>query len=161
MQVVRENEFNYRNAKEILRQLDSDLLDELYSILDKKSFKIDLKQEGKGRDLSKQIQKEFLKIEGWQEEVKSPTVSDLRYDLMKNNIPVEIEIGHERLVYADFFKFLSDYAKRKIPCGVIVVTSNPREFGHTWHNNIASTKKKLEAISEYYLVPILVVPIRP
>lgn len=161
MRVVRDNEYDYRNAKEILNEVAPELLKELYSVLNRRNFKLDLEAKGKGRDLSRQIQDEIVKMRGWEKEVKSPTVSDLRYDLMKANIPVEIEIGHERLVYADFFKFLADYSKQKIPCGVIVVTNNPKEFGHTWHNSIASTKKKLKAISEYYLVPILIVPVRP
>ena len=160
MQVVRENEFDYRNAKEILEELEPKLLKEIYDILDNKNFKLNLKKTGGERQLSKPIQDEFVK-RGWEKEVQPKALSDLRYDLMKNNIPIEIEIGHERLVYADFFKFLADYSKEQIPCGIIVVTNNPRDFGHTWHNSVASTRKKLEAVSEQYLVPILVIPIKP
>ena len=85
----------------------------------------------------------------------------MRYDLLKSDVPIEIEIGHERLVYAVFFKFLADYSQRKIPAGVMVVTQNPKDFGHNWHNSLESTRRKIEAISSALLVPILVLGLQP
>lgn len=66
-----------------------------------------------------------------------------------------------RLVYADFLKFLADYSQNRIPAGLMIVTGTPTLFGHTWHNSLASTKKKLEAISAALLVPILVLAVDP
>ena len=81
--------------------------------------------------------------------------------MVKENVPIEIEIGHQRLVYADFFKFLIDYSNGHIPAGIIVATENPESFGHIWHNSRESTARKIEAIQKSLLVPILVIGIEP
>ena len=89
------------------------------------------------------------------------SLPDLRYDLLKGDVPVEIEIGHERLVYAVFFKFLADYSKNKIPAGIMFVAETPEDFGHDWHNSRENTRRKIEAISETLLVPMLVLGVGP
>ncbi|NIQ04697.1 MAG: hypothetical protein GWO20_02885, partial [Candidatus Korarchaeota archaeon] len=86
-------------------------------------------RKGGQRLLSRQVQKLFVEA-GWVKERPHFSIPDLRYDLVKDNVPVEIEIGHERLVYADFFKFLVDYSNGYIPAGVIIATENPESFGH-------------------------------
>ena len=153
--------YDYRNARGILRTVDKQSLDELTSTLNDPSIKLHLgAPEGKQQNLSRQVQEVFRK-KGWALEKPLFSLPDLRYDLYKGQIPVEIEIGHERLVYAVFFKFLADYSARKIPAGVMVVTSNPKDFGHTWHNSVASTKRKMESIQSYLLVPMLILGIAP
>jgi hypothetical protein len=117
-------------------------------------------QPGKIQNLSRQLQ-EIFASKGWKIEKSLYTLPDLRYDLVKGEVPVEIEIGHERLVYAVFFKFLADYSARRIPAGVMVVTANPLEFGHKWPNSVANTKRKIEAIQSNFLVPILTIGILP
>ena len=112
------------------------------------------------RDFSVQIQDFFIK-RGWQKEASVFSASELKYDLLKKNIPIEIEIGHERLVYAVFFKYLLDYSKKKIPAGILVVTGNPEKYIQKWHNSIKSTKRKLESVENTYLVPILVLGVDP
>jgi hypothetical protein len=154
-------EYDYRNAKGILQPVDRENLDELTSALDDPGFRLRIgAPAGKQQDLSRQVQEAFHK-KGWVLEKPLFSLPDLRYDLYKGQIPVEIEIGHERLVYAVFFKFLADYSARKIPAGVMVVTSNPKDFGHTWHNSVVSTRRKMESIQNYLLVPILVLGISP
>ena len=137
------------------------ILNEIFSILNDESNSLTLDSRGRSqRNLSRQI-KEFFIRAGWQDEVSHFTVHDLRYDLVKENVPIEIEIGHQRLVYADFFKFLIDYSNDHIPAGIIVATENPESFGHTWHNSRESTAKKIDAIKRSLLVPILVIGIAP
>ncbi len=154
-------EYDYRNAKGILHTVDKAGLDELIGTLNDPSLKLRLgAPEGKQQDLSRQVQEFFRKL-GWVVEKPLFSLPDLRYDLYKGQIPVEIEIGHERLVYAVFFKFLADYSARKIPAGVMVVTSNPKDFGHTWHNSVVSTRRKIESIQNYLLAPILILGISP
>ena len=82
-------------------------------------------------------------------------------DLVKEDIPIEIELGHQRLVYADFFEFMADYSNGHIPLAIMIVTGDPKKFGHTWHNSLESTKRKILAIKETFLVPVLVIAVDP
>lgn len=144
-----------------MESTDGDNLKELEGILNDESIKLRLgKGTGKQQDLSSQVQDLFVN-KGWKREVKLFTIPELRYDLFKGGMPVEIEIGHQRLVYAVFFKFLAEYSARKINAGVLVVTSNPDDFGHDWHNSVKTTRRKIEAIEKYLLVPMLVLGICP
>jgi len=154
------NKFDYRNAAAILRAKAPEILDETISILNDAENTLDLSPHGKQRDVSKQIQKFFVD-KGWDKEASHFSVADLKYDLMKNGIPIEIEIGHERLVYAVFFKFLADFSNEHIPAGILIVTENPEDFGEPWHNSRIKTKKKIEAISRFFLVPVLIIGIAP
>lgn len=159
MKVV--EEFNYRNAKEIIQQNNPRLLKELYEILSNISLNLRSEKGKHQRDTSSQIQKVFVS-KGWDKEVTCKSISGMKYDLVKDiNFPIEIEVGHMRLVYADFFEFLSDYAKGFIRAGIMIVCNDPLKFGHTWHNSLKSTKNKIEAIKESFLVPILVIGIDP
>ena len=160
MKVIRE--FNYRNAKEIIEQLYPSIIKEIYNILNNSENKIKLdKGTDKQRELSKPIQDLFLKIKGWKDEQSVFSIPDLKYDLLKSNIPIEIEIAHERGVYGDFFKFLSDYSNSYIPAAIMIVTNDPNSWGHKWHNSFDKIKKKIESISKFYLVPVLVIGIDP
>ena len=146
------SEFNFRNAKEIIQQTNPELLE------NRLNLEIGSNKE---RDTSKQIKRFFLE-KGWKEEVPPKSISDMRYDLVKDEFfPVEVEVGHMRLVYADFFEYLADYSKSNIKAAIMVVCNEPKKFGHTWHNSLKSTKNKLEAIKETFLVPILVIGIDP
>jgi len=108
-------EFNYRNAKGILESQRKGILEEVYELLNNESFQLRLgAAPGKRQDLSRQMQEYFV-THGWQKERKMCTLPDIRCDLMKEDVPIEIEIGHERLVYADFLKSLVDYSFEKIP----------------------------------------------
>lgn len=153
-------EFDYRNAKGILEKRFPQILREIYSILNDPENEIDLARTGSQRRLSAQVQRWFTRM-NWRREQPAFSIEELRYDLLKENIPIEIEIGHQRLVYADFFEFLSDYSKGYIPLGVMIVTGDPNRFGHSWHNSLESTKRKILAIKESFLVPILVIAVNP
>src|SRR5712692_6341024 len=153
MKVV--GEFDYRNAKAVLEVIRPHLVSQIVSIINSRTTTVDLSATGGQRDLSRQLGEYFIP-HGWLGEQPVFTLPDLRYDLLKDGIPLEIEIGHQRLVYADFFKFLADYSQNRIPAGTMIVTGSPELYGHSWHNSLASTKKKLEAVSSVMLVPILV-----
>lgn len=43
----------------------------------------------------------------------------------------------------------------------MIVTGAPEKFGHEWYNSLASTKKKIEAIKEAFLVPVFVIAVDP
>jgi hypothetical protein len=154
------NEFDYRNAKAILDARVPGLLDEVLGILNNAENRLDVNPHGKQRDVSRQIQR-FFEAEEWRREVSHFSVPDLKYDLLKSGIPIEIEIGHERLVYAVFFKFLVDYSNQQIPTGIVVATENPEDFGESWHNSRLKTQRKIEALSKFFLVPVLVIGISP
>lgn len=154
-------EFNYRNAKEIILQNNPELLKEIYELLKNIKLKLDLKEGRYQRDTSRQIQ-EFFMLKGWNGEVTCKSIPKMKYDLIRDeNFPLEIEISHMRLVYADFFEFLADYSKEFIKAGIMIVCNDPLKFGHAWHNSIKSTRNKIEAIKESFLVPILVIGIDP
>jgi hypothetical protein len=157
------SEFNYRNAKEIIQQSNPKLLNEIYKILNDEENKLSLEsREGKKqRDTSKQI-KQFFLLEGWKEEQKCKAIPEMKYDLLKDeNFPIEIEVGHMRLVYADFFEYLADYSKGFIKAAIMIVCNDPVKFGFKWQNSIKSTKNKIEKIKETFLVPVLVIGIEP
>jgi hypothetical protein len=99
------DEYDYRNAKAVLHHLVPDILDEIYGILTDPENQIDLTSKGAQRSLSKQVQKWFI-VRGWKSEVPSFAIPDMRYDLVKADIPIEIELGHQRLVFPDFLSSL-------------------------------------------------------
>jgi len=154
-------EFDYRNARGILQSQREAILTEISNLLNDANFHLRLgAAPGKKQDLSNQIQKHFVS-HGWGEEREVFTLPDLRYDLVKQDVPIEIEIGHARLVYADFLKFLVDYSREKIPAGVMVVAENPKDFGHKWPNSRENTKRKIQATASVLLVPILILGVQP
>ena len=153
-------EFNYGGAKEILESKFSGILKEIIGILTDPNNKINLSTSGSQRDLSIQIESWFAN-KGWQKEKTCFSIKEFRYDLAKDNIVIEVELGHQRLVYADFFKFMMDHYKGYIPAGIMIVTGDPNKFGHTWHNSLDSTRKKILAIKEVFHVPILVIAVNP
>ena len=157
------SEFNYRNAKEIIQKINPRLFNEIIEILNNENNQLNLKlPDGKmQRDTSKQIQKFFIQ-KGWKKEIKSKSIPEMKYDLVKDeNFPIEIEVGHMRLVYADFFEFLMDYAKDFIKAGIMLVCNDPSKFGKSWQNSLKSTKNKIEKIKESFLVPIWIIGIDP
>ncbi len=158
MKVV--GEFDYRNAGAILNSIHKGLVEEVVSILSTPTSDIFLAMESGPRKLSAQIARYFIP-HGWLPERPVFTLPDLRYDLLKVNVPLEIEVGHQRLVYADFFKFLADYSQRMVPAGIMVVTGSPESYGHAWHNSLVSTRRKLEAVNAILLVPLLLVAVDP
>jgi hypothetical protein len=153
-------ELNYRNAKAVIQSAAPGILEEIVGILTDPLCELDFSVKGKQRNLSKQVQDWFVQ-HGWAKEAPSFSIPDMRYDLLKNRIPVEIELGHQRLVFPDFFEFLADFSKGEIPCGVMVVTGDPHLFGHDWHCSLDSTSRKIDAIREVFLVPLLVLAVNP
>ncbi len=156
MQIV--DEYDYRNAKAILERRFPSELKEFYLLLN--AIKLDLMCKSKQKNLSRQIQL-YFKDNGWNIERGLFTLPELKYDITKDNFVVEIEIGHERLVYAVFFKFLADFSKSKIEAGIMVVTGDATKFGAKWHNSLINTKKKLDGIREVYSTPILIIAVDP
>jgi restriction endonuclease BglII len=153
-------EFNYRNAEAVINAADTTLLPRLRGILTATTNEINLAADSGPRSLSSQVQ-QWFRAAGWQHEVPSVAVPGMRYDLYDGRVPIEIELGHERLVYPDFFEFLADYSAGHIPAGIMIVTYTPRSFGHTWHCSLASTRRKMLAIGNVYLVPTLVIGVDP
>ena len=158
MHIIQESD--YRNAVAILKAKTPGLLEEIREILNDPENTLDLEAHGGQRDPSKQI-KNYFPQGDWQQEAKHLSIQDLRYDIMKNGVPIEIEVSHERLLYADFFKFLIDYSNDKIPACIIIATENPLDFGQTWHNSRMKTMRKIKAIIKLFLVPVLVIGISP
>lgn len=158
MHIIRE--FDYRNARAVIDAVDPTLLSRIRDILTSPDSRLDLAKETKARALSSQVQ-QWFKAAGWQREVPAGAVPGMRYDLHDGQVPIEIELGHERLVYPDFFKFLADYSAQHIPAAVMIVTHTPQVFGHAWHCSLPSTEIKILAIQSVYLVPTLVIGVDP
>lgn len=66
----------------------------------------------------------------------SPRFESERKELAQHNVPIEVELGHRRMVYADFFKFLADYSELHIPAGVMIVAENADDFAGVHHEQI-------------------------
>jgi hypothetical protein len=157
--VVVYSTFSYRAAEAVISAHAPGLIDEIRRILSAQSVRLGREAEKKQRNLSEQIASWF--DPSWKRERPSEAIPSMKYDLWKEGIPVEIEIGHQRLVFPDFFKYLADYSKGFIPAGIMVVTNTPAAFGSSWHCSLQSTRLKIHAIREVYLVPTLVIPIDP
>jgi len=56
---------------------------------------------------------------------------------------------------------MADYSNGHIQLGIMIVSEDPNKFGHTWHNSLESTKRKILAIKETFLVPVLVIAVDP
>ena len=158
MRILRE--FDYRNACAIIDGIDPNILAAVRRILTNPAASLNLIAAGKQRSLSSQVQQWFAS-EGWRCEVPAAAVPGMRYDLHNGIVPIEIELGHERLVYPDFFEFMADYSGMHIPAAIMIVTGTPTLFGHTWHCSIASTERKIKAIQSAYLVPTLLIGVDP
>lgn len=158
MRIVRE--FDYRNAVAVIDGINSSILSGVRKILTSPGATINLAASGKQRYLSSQVQQWFT-VAGWKSEVPAIAVPGMRYDLHNGVVPIEIELGHERLVYPDFFEFMADHSAMHIPAAIMIATGTPSLFGHAWHCSIASTERKIMAIQSAYLVPTLVIGIDP
>src|SRR5690348_9270781 len=130
MKIVRE--FDYRNASAVIDGIDPSILRQVREILTDTRSDLNLVSDGKARSLSSQVQSWFVAA-GWKSEVPAKAVPGMRYDLHNGRLPIEIELGHERLVYPDFFEFMADYSQMHIPAAVMIVTATPARFGHSWH----------------------------
>ena len=133
---------------------------EVIDILTDPNHQINLRSARKQRNLSSQVQNWFTE-NGWEKEKSSFSIPEMKYYLVKETIPIEIELGHQRLVFPYFFQFLADYSKEQIPAAIMIVTGNPDSFGHNWHCSLQSTKRKIDAIREAFLVPLLLIAINP
>lgn len=158
MRIVRE--FDYRNASAVIESVSPGTVEKIRSILTSPASTLNLSSSEKQRSLSSQVKKWFVAL-GWKGEVPAIAVPGMRYDLHDGRIPIEIELGHERLVYPDFFEFMADHAQQHIPAAVMIVTHTPSLYGHDWHCSIASTERKILAIQNIYLVPTLVIGVDP
>lgn len=160
-------EFDYRNAKAIINSIHPTFLTEIYDVLTDPTSAINLAAAGGAqRQLSRQVKDWFLnstKYNGWREEQPCTAVPSMIYDLLKDGVPVpiEVELGHQRLVYPDFFEFLADFSNNHIPAAIMIVTGTPESYGHNWHCSLRSTSSKIVAIQQVFLVPILVIGINP
>jgi hypothetical protein len=114
-------EFNYRNARAVIEAIAPESIREIYSIPGSPDYKLDLAVSDKQRQLSSQLKRWFVAA-GWKEEQPAFSVPGMQYDLLKDRLPIEIEIGHERLVFPDFFEFLADYSNGHIEAAIMIVT---------------------------------------
>lgn len=154
-------EYDYRNAKAILQATSPQILAEIYTTLQDPAKTLNLSSsESSQRQLSSQLQSWFV-AKGWKDEQPAFSVPGMQYDLLKDRVPIEIEIGHERLVFPDFFEFLADYSNGHINAAIMIVTGNPKLFGHNWHCSLRSTQRKIESVKGVYLVPTLVIAVDP
>lgn len=154
-------ETSYRGGREIIKQSKPEEYGILTRLLNGNQFSINTESPDEGqRDISGQVQRQFVN-EGWESEIQVKNMDGPKYDLYKNNVPIEVELGHRRMVYADFFKFLADYSERDIPAGVMITTESAEDFGKSWHNSRGSTLNKLRAVEDNYFVPLWLIGISP
>lgn len=154
-------EFSYRYAKEILQAVAPKELQDIQSVLNNPHNTLNTKKAKKQRNYSAQIKDWFVSQKGWKAERPCKAVPGMKYDLQKGLVCVEIEIGHQRLVFPDFFEFAADHAKQNIAAGVLIVTCDPIKFGDNWHCSLQSTKLKIASVSDWLTVPLLVIAVDP
>jgi Restriction endonuclease BglII len=153
-------EYSYRYAKEILQAVASEELQDIQCVLNDPRNVLNADKAKSQRDYSAQIKNWFVSQKQWKSEQRCKAVPGMKYDLQKGLVSVEVEIGHQRLVFPDFFEFAADHAKQNIAAGVLIVTHEPMLFGHDWHCSLASTKLKIASVAEWLTVPLFVVASR-
>jgi len=154
-------EFSYRYAKEILEAVAPQELRDIQSILNDSRNALNTTKAKKQRNYSAQIKDWFVSQKGWKAEQLCKAVPGMKYDLQKGTVCIEIEIGHQRLVFPDFLEFAADHAKQNIAAGVLIVTCDPIRFGNKWHCSLQSTKLKIASVSDWLTVPLLVIAVNP
>lgn len=154
-------EFSYRYAKEILQAMAPKELRDIQSVLNNPRNVLNTTNAKTQRDYSAQIKDWFVSQKKWKAEQPCKAVPGMKYDLQKGLVSLEIEIGHQRLVFPDFFEFAADHAKQNIAAGVLIVTCDPMQFGHNWHCSLQSTKLKIASVSDWLTVPLLVIAVNP
>jgi hypothetical protein len=154
-------EFSYRYAKEILQAVSPEELQDIQCVLNDPANILTGNKTKTQRDYSAQIKNWFVSQKNWKAEQPCKAVPGMKYDLQKGLVSVEIEIGHQRLVFPDFFEFAADHAKQNIAAGVLIVTHDPMCFGHDWHCSLASTKLKISSVADWLSVPLLVIAVNP
>src|SRR5262245_50992905 len=90
-------EFDYRNASAVLEASAPGIVAEIRSILINEVHILDFALKGKQRDLSVQVQDWFVQYD-WQKERRTFAIPEMKYDLLKGNVPIDVELGHQRLV---------------------------------------------------------------
>lgn len=155
------DEFSYRYAKEILQAVAPGELQDIYDVLNDPRNILNSNKTKTQRDYSAQIKTWFVSQKQWKAEQPCKAIPGMKYDLQKGLASVEIEIGHQRLVFPDFFEFAADHAKQNIAAGVLIVTHDPMRFGHDWHCSLSSTKLKVASVADWLTVPLLVIAINP
>lgn len=154
-------EFSYRYAKEILQAVAPGELQDIYDVLNNPGNVLNSSKAKTQRDYSAQIKSWFVSQKQWKAEQPCKAIPGMKYDLQKGLASVEIEIGHQRLVFPDFFEFAADHAKQNIAAGVLIVTHDPMRFGHDWHCSLSSTKLKVASVADWLTVPLLVIAVDP
>ena len=154
-------EFSYRYAKEILQAVAPEELADIQCVLNDPGNVLNADRSKTQRDYSAQIKGWFGSQRQWKAEQPCKAVPGMKYDLQKGLVSIEIEIGHQRLVFPDFFEFAADHAKQNIAAGVLVVTCDPMQFGHDWHCSLASTKLKIASVADWLTVPLLLIAVNP
>ena len=154
-------EFSYRYAEEILEALAPTELQEIRAVLNDPRNILNKEKTKKQRNYSAQIKNWFVSQKDWKVEQPCKAVPGMKYDLQKGLVCVEIEIGHQRLVFPDFFEFAADHSKQNIAAGVIIVTCDPIQFGDNWHCSLQSTKLKIASVADWLTVPLLVIAVNP
>ncbi|HZR78151.1 MAG TPA: BglII/BstYI family type II restriction endonuclease [Chthoniobacterales bacterium] len=154
-------EFSYRYAKEILQSVAPEELRDIQSVLNDPGNILNTSKTKKQQDYSAQIKSWFVSQKKWKAEQPCKAVPGMKYDLQKGLVSVEIEIGHQRLVFPDFFEFAADHAKQNIAAGVLIVTHDPMKFGHEWHCSLQSTKLKIASVADWLTVPLYVIAVNP
>jgi len=154
-------EFSYRYAREILQGVAPKELKDIQSVLNDPRNVLNTEKARKQRNYSAQIKDWFVSQKGWNAEQPCKAVPGMKYDLQKGLVCVEIEIGHQRLVFPDFFEFAADHAKQNIAAGVLIVTYDPMQFEDNWHCSLQSTKLKIASVADWLAVPLSVIAVNP
>lgn len=155
------NTYDYRNALAVLNNNHRNEYAELKNVLKNPAFILQFVQ-GRDNTCSKQIQRRVKNLyPNWNLEFPNYSLPDLKYDMHKNRLPVEIEISYKRSIFADFYKFSIDHMNNNIHAAIFITTNNPMDFGHNWHCSYNYICNSLNNFGQIYQVPTLVIGIEP
>jgi hypothetical protein len=152
--------FSYRHAEEILNAHLS-IKREIENTLGKVQ---ETRVSAKADSLTHRIVEAFTD-RGWQKEVlvaeKQP--HEQRFDLLKDNVAIEIEFSRYEFLSRDYLRFLSAYNSDKIDVGVLITHSEAgldRVKGKAVAPSLTRVKADLEWLRGTITVPIWVIALK-
>ena len=152
--------FSYRHAEEILNAHLS-IKREIENALGKVQ---ETRVSAKADSLTRRIVEAFTE-RGWQKEVlvADNQPHEQRFDLLKDNVAIEIEFSRYEFLSRDYLRFLSAYNADKIDVGVLITHSETglaRVKGKAVAPSLVRVKADLAWLRGTITVPIWVIALK-
>ncbi|MCX7926348.1 MAG: hypothetical protein N2554_11155 [Fimbriimonadales bacterium] len=152
---MRYTEYDFKFAKTILQQHFPEQFEDIQGAI----AQLDTRLGRAVRPTPAKLLAKLLRQRGWQhEQHPTPECPQLRFDLQKERVAVEIQMSDRADCYNDFLKFLLAYNQGSIDVGVEIVyddTVNGRNIPR-----ISVVKRDLETYRQIFACPIWLIGLK-